>query len=101
VARVADGVEVTLENRAGHRFPSADPSRALVVRGGGAEVVLARRVPLPKLKDEGDTTLGPAERRTIRLPPCDRVEVVMMPVRLLSAAPDPDVELPIAVVSVP
>jgi hypothetical protein len=29
------------------------------------EVVLARRVPLPRLRDEGDTSLLPDERRTL------------------------------------
>jgi hypothetical protein len=51
--------------------------------------------------DEGDSTLQPAERRTVVLPPTDTVDVVMMPVRFLAAAPDPLAEVPIATVQVP
>ena len=92
VAAEDDRVLVTLHNKAGHRFPTADPARALVVRLGEHEVVLARRVPLPKMVDLGDTTLGPDEVRTISLPRDDNathVEVVMQPVRFLPVAPEP------------
>ena len=75
-------------NRAGHRFPSADPARALVVRLGEQEVVIARRVPLPKMKDEGDDTLLPAETRAIRMARTgDEVVVEMQPIRFLPSGP--------------
>jgi len=70
----ADGaVIVEVENLTGHSLPTAEPARALVLRlldvDGGVvdEVALLRRVPLPKLVDEGDDRLGPAEVRAITL----------------------------------
>lgn len=86
----ATEVVVTLENRAGHHLPSGDPARALVVRAGAAEVVLARRVPLPRYRDEGDDTLRPAETRTLTLPWDGRspVEIALEPLRFLPVAAD-------------
>jgi len=89
-----DSVEVVLHNLAGHRYPSGDPARALVVRteweGGSAEEVLARRIPLPRYRDLGDTTLGPDERRTFVLQvPAEgevRVKVYYDPVRFFDEA---------------
>ena len=59
-----------------------------MVRHGTHEVVIARRVPLPSMVDLGDTTLAPAEVRTVILPRTSGSEVVvqMEPVRLLDVA---------------
>lgn len=74
IARVEAGVVVRLRNEAGHRNPTNDPARALVVRvrphtasgpGEATEVVLSRLIPLPKVRDAGDTTLGPGETRSV------------------------------------
>ena len=71
------GVRVTLRNEAGHNLPSSEPGRAVVVeavaRAGGAALgaaalVLAKLSPLPKLRDQGDSTLGPAEVREVSVP---------------------------------
>ncbi len=63
-------VRVTLQNHAGHDVPTAEPSRALIVRATRnghdiGEAVLRRSIPLPRLRDEGDNSLRPGERRTI------------------------------------
>ncbi len=88
-------IGVTLTNRAGHRFPSADPLRALVIRHGDAEIVLARRVPLPRYVDLSDTTLEVSERRTVSLPRTRGADLIvtMQPVRFLPSAPhQPEIE---------
>jgi len=81
--REGDEVVVRLENLAGHNYPTGDPARALVVRAGNNEIVLARRVPLPRLVDEGDNTLLPGERREIRLPAADHIQVLYERIRFL------------------
>jgi hypothetical protein len=81
-------VVVRLENLAGHHVPSGDPARAVVVRAGDEEVVLARRVPLPRLIDLGDNTLRPAEVRFIRLPYANPVQVVFEQLRFLDVEHD-------------
>jgi hypothetical protein len=87
-------VVVRLENLAGHHVPSGDPARAVVVRAGDTEVVLARRVPLPRLIDMGDNTLGPGEVRFIRLPYANPVQVVFERLRFLEVThEDPGVLL--------
>ncbi len=74
---------VVLTNRAGHNFPTADPARALSVTvtffagtlSSGTHALrsetawIERKVKLPRLVDQGDTTLLPAEVRTIRFDP--------------------------------
>jgi hypothetical protein len=71
-AIVPGAVKVVLRNEAGHNVPSGDPARALIVEaeagGRTVEHLLARRVPLPRLRDEGDSTLRPGETREILLP---------------------------------
>lgn len=73
MSRTDGAVIVEVENRTGHNLPTAEPARALVLRlldaDGGVvdEVALLRRVPLPKLIDEGDDRLRPAEVRAIAL----------------------------------
>lgn len=72
VDRSPGRVVLALENRAGHRFPTAEPLRAVSVRAVQdgrivAEARIERRVPLPRLRDEGDTTLAPGETRAITL----------------------------------
>lgn len=81
------GVEVTLRNRAGHNVPTGEPGRALVVQSGGVEVVLARRIPLPKYQDIGDTSLLPGETRRIVLDGArgDTVELVFDRLRFFPA----------------
>lgn len=88
------GIELTgrtlrLTNRAGHRYPTAEPLRSLWVRVEGRRgdtVVASREIPLARhlkpgtMKDEWDTTLAPGETRVIDLslagdPPSWRVEV--------------------------
>jgi hypothetical protein len=92
IAHIEAGVRVRIRNRAGHNVPTGDPSRALVVRGGGEEVVLARRIPLPRLVDEGDTSLLPGETRDVLLPAdTDEVEVVFQRLRF---APHLGVDIP-------
>ncbi len=69
---------VEIENRSGHRVPTAEPQRALVVtlaaldREGltlsSAEVRIARPIDVPRLRPLGpDTTLGVGERREVAL----------------------------------
>lgn len=87
----ADAV-VTLTNLAGHNLPSGDPARALVVRSGGYEAVLARRVPLPRLIDQWDTSLLPGETREIRLKLEGPVQVAFQRLRFLEVGV-PDTEL--------
>ncbi len=72
-----EGVAV-LENRAGHRVPTAEPMRAYVVRGfsGTAveEVRLERR--MDGYRDLEDTTLAPGETRRVAFSfPAERVEL--------------------------
>ncbi len=74
----AEGVGLTLVNRAGHRFPSGEPGRALVVKAiyyeeDGTEVGesahrIERRVVIPSGRELGDNTLLPGEERRIVLP---------------------------------
>ena len=69
------GVEITLTNRAGHRLPSGEPGRALLVNASfrdasGEELAsveqrIERRVKMPSGRDLGDNTLLPGETRTI------------------------------------
>lgn len=71
----ADGVEITLTNRAGHRLPSGEPGRALLVEArfigaDGRELAMVqtrieRKITLPSGRDLGDSTLLPGEQRTI------------------------------------
>lgn len=79
------GVSITLTNLAGHRVPSGDPGRALVVvaqtDSGDSEVVIARRVPHAGFRDLGDTTLAPGEERLVHLPIADEVGGVDVVVR--------------------
>lgn len=74
VRREGDRVLVRVENLAGHAVPTAEPARALelVVLDADQAVIgaveLARKVPLPRLREEGDTSLRPAEERLIEIP---------------------------------
>ena len=75
--RTADGVEVELENLAGHRFPSGEPARIVWIRlhlldpagnrVGSVENRIDRRVETPGARERYDTTLAPMERRIVRL----------------------------------
>jgi hypothetical protein len=76
VGRTASSLNLTLTNLAGHRFPTDDPLRAVIITGSLAlspttsrtRTVLLERVVEPKTYRElRDTTLGPAESRTISL----------------------------------
>lgn len=92
VSRVDGGVEVVLRNLAGHGVPTSEPARALVVRataeGVHAEAVLARRIPMPRLRDLGDTSLRPGETRSVRLEvPPGPVQVLVRFERLRFNAP--------------
>lgn len=75
---IVDGsIKIVLTNQAGHRFPSGEPARSLVVTARlwsedakqVAEAVerIERRVKLPVGKELGDSTLAPAERRELTL----------------------------------
>lgn len=76
-AMTADGLTFTLTNRAGHRFPSGEPGRALLISASiqskdGQEMALIeerieRKVRLPSGRDLGDNTLLPGEQRIISL----------------------------------
>jgi hypothetical protein len=94
-APIGGRLTVTLTNLAGHRFPTSDPARALVIRARVGEdvreVVVARRVRLPALVDEGDTSLLPGETRTLDLGPVGTeggavVSVSWEPLRFASKA---------------
>ena len=73
--RVGDTIQVQIENLAGHRFPSGEPARVLFVRLDiqntsdqsiyNAEERIERRVEGPGARERYDTTLAPAERRTV------------------------------------
>jgi hypothetical protein len=76
IERTGSGVRVYLENLAGHRFPSSDPARSLVVRarlstadGHPAEATarVERRVEFPSYTERWDHTLAPGERRALDL----------------------------------
>jgi hypothetical protein len=82
--QLRDDGTVELTNRAGHRFPTADPARALgvtLIRSrGGREVGretrwIERSVRQPRLVDEGDTTLAPGETRRLTFDVGDATEV--------------------------
>lgn len=68
--RTAHGVEVTLENLAGHNLPSGEPARAVLVevlgRGEPVLEVIGREV--HGYRDVRDTSLRPGETRTLTLP---------------------------------
>jgi len=76
--RQDDAIVLRLTNEAGHRFPSGEPGRALIISAvfrdaagatlGDAEVRIERRVVLPVGRERGDTTLRPGETRTVSLP---------------------------------
>lgn len=85
VRREGEQAVVTLHNRAGHRYPSAEPGRALVVSHGSTEIVIARLVPHGRYVDQGDSTLLPDEHRELRMPwqPGAPVLISMEPVRFL------------------
>jgi hypothetical protein len=103
-----DGSEITItvRNNGGHSVPTADPMRALLVGAVAKEgnnpvdsqyVTLARRVPLPRLRDEGDDVLVAGEERTVtvKLDPeafarADRLYVEVLLDRL--AFPPPGVD---------
>jgi hypothetical protein len=78
MTRGPDGIRGTLTNLAGHRFPTADPSRALILTARffdaqGNEVAktehrIERKVRLPAGKELGDNTLRPGEKRAVLLP---------------------------------
>ena len=75
------GVVLRLTNQTGHRFPTGDPARALIISArflgpdgetlGTTERRIERKVRLPMGVELGDTTLLPAERREIALPAPD------------------------------
>lgn len=72
-----DQLQVVLENRSGHNFPTGEPARAVEVavelttasgeRLAGRSYWLERRVELPQLRERQDTSLTPAEIRTYRV----------------------------------
>jgi hypothetical protein len=77
--RFRDGhIEVPLTNLAGHRFPSGEPARSLIIKAtvydGGGKVLeqlesrIERRVKLPVGQELGDNTLAPAEMRNVLIP---------------------------------
>ena len=78
VAAEREGEElvITVRNETGHAIPTADPARAVRVGASAWQgdtlldrqhQLIARRVPLPRLRDEGDEVLAPAETRTVRV----------------------------------
>jgi hypothetical protein len=77
--RYTDGkITIPLTNLAGHRFPSGEPARSLIITatifdGTGLELEqletrIERKVKLPVGKELGDNTLAPAEKRLISMP---------------------------------
>lgn len=77
--RYTDGrITLPLTNLAGHRFPSGEPARSLIIAatifdGAGAkldelETRIERKVKLPVGKELGDNTLAPAEKRLVLIP---------------------------------
>ncbi len=78
IEQVSGGARITLTNQTGHRFPTGEPARALILTLtvfdaagdsiASAEQRIERKVKLPIGKELGDNTLLPAEQRSIHLP---------------------------------
>ena len=72
-----DGIELSVTNESGHRFPTGEPGRALIISAvflddagletGRQEIRIERRVVLPVGRELGDTTLLPGETRIVSL----------------------------------
>jgi hypothetical protein len=78
VRYVGGNIQVPLTNLSGHRFPTGEPARSLIVEatvydGDGMELEqletrIERRVKLPVGKELGDNTLAPSEVRIVSIP---------------------------------
>jgi hypothetical protein len=77
--RFIDGnIQMPLTNLSGHRFPTGEPARSLIIEatvydGAGVELEqletrIERRVKLPVGKELGDNTLAPSEMRIVSIP---------------------------------
>jgi hypothetical protein len=77
--RLVDGIiQVPITNLAGHRFPSGEPARALIIEAtvydAAGELLeqlesrIERRVKLPVGAELGDNTLAPAAMRIVLIP---------------------------------
>jgi hypothetical protein len=75
--KVDGGIEVQIENLAGHDLPTAEPGRRVVVRvdlaeGGGVrktrEARIERRIDARTFREAGDTSLRGGETRLVRVP---------------------------------
>jgi hypothetical protein len=95
-----NGVQAELKNLAGHSFPTADPSRVLELTALDSDGMtignlrLLRKVPLPRLRDDGDTVLRPGETRLVSIPTDgtpDQLVIQFLQLGVLPADIDPSI----------